>query len=1122
MGILFTRRGFVYSCLTTLLLLPAAGYSARPDFAQKPLFIGSSVSPNLMFMLDDSGSMAREYMPDDIGNHHWTQTNELWYYSNEVNKVYYNPDVDYLPPYKKDGTGRYPNSSFTDAPRDGYSSNSPKEDLTLSYRTPLVNFTNPAFYTQFNSTPVCDSNPKNDACYTVVFLTLGSDEEKQNFANWYSFYNTRIKAARAGISEAFYDLPPNFRLGWGRINYDGGSTNNIDGASGVRGVQEGVREYTSARREDFLDWLYDAPASGGTPLRRALEGAGKYYEGSARAWSDNPGTNVSSTNPTRECRLSYTILMSDGYYGGSNPSGNVYKADDNSGPNINGPDGKTYQYVAKDPFKDNRNSYTLADVAMYYWNRDLQTGIDNYVPTSDKNPAFWQHMVSYTVGLGVSGTVDPVSAFNAIASESAINWWGGSNNEDKINDMLHAAVNGRGGFFSASDSNTFATELKKTVDLIVAEAGSSTAVEFDVSSFQQGGLIFSAQFDPNGWTGDIKAAKLGGTDSPVVPNFDDAIAAGDGWSAKQLLDSRDLTTSPRTILTMANNVGTTFQWANLSTPAKNDLKYGGATNAVAQQRLGFIRGDRSLEDGVNFRKRTSRLGSIVNSSPEFVGAPRAVWPDAAPFGTDSKRFSDFVTAKKSRTPVVYSGSNDGMVHGFNALDSGGNEVLAYIPEFVYSTDQNAGLHFLADPDYQHRFYVDLEMRQQDIFTKGKQANGALTLDPDWRTIIVGGGRAGAKGIFALDVTSPANFSDANAQSIALWEFSEADDSRLGYVTQAPIISKARWGTTDVRWTAFLSNGYNADTASSGFFMLDIEGGMDGSWDAGDVRYIEFETGGDGLSPLTALDTTGDYITDRIYAGDLDGNVWVASVDAAGAWGATYKTGSTPVPLFSAASGQAITAAPVVAANKEMPRAGNEPNLLVYFGTGQYFETADVTDTSTQSVYGIWDRGGAGIVLANLVQRTLTEGTLTVEGVTNNVRYSNGDAIDFSSVKGWYANFPTAGERAVVSPQLRGDYVYLNSIIPDQNPCTGGGSGWIMAFGLDGKTPTDKAFLDFSTSVSGYQTDGLTNQSTILGNYRFTSGGGGGGGAGTVDIKEIPPMSGAAPGAGRRGWHELVE
>ncbi|RBW48202.1 PilC/PilY family type IV pilus protein [Marinobacter sp. F3R11] len=1109
---------------TALLVLPTAGYSARPDFAQEPLFIGSAVAPNLMFILDDSGSMAWQYMPDDIsgynginshgGDQDGSDARYPYYYSSEVNKIWYNPDVTYNPPLKGDGTGFLPDSSYTAAPTNGYNSSSGTRNLTNRFSIRTYDVEGGGFYWQFNSSSSCDANPRQNSCYTYVSVNGLSESEKTNFANWYSYYNTRVKAARAGISTAFYDLPENFRLGWGRINY---GSHTIDGASSVRAVQQGVREYTTDRREDFFDWLYDAPSSGGTPLRRALEGAGKYFEKSERAWADDPGQSVSSTNPVRECRLSYTILMSDGYYNGSNPDGSTFSADDNDGNQINNSQGDSFKYLADDPFEDGRSS-TLADVAMYYWKRDLRTDINNYVPTSEKNPAFWQHMSTYTVGLGVEGSVDPVAAFNAIETGTYIDWWGGSSNEDKVNDMIHAAVNGRGGFFSAADPETFATELAGTVGDIVAEAGSSTAVEFDVSSFQEGALIFASQFDPNGWTGDLKAAELGGTEeNPVVPDMNDAIAAGDGWSARTILDDRDLSTNDRVIVTYGNGA-TGFRWDNLSASQKNDLRYGSVGDTVAEQRLDYIRGDTSLDGTTGWRKRGSRLGSIVNSSPEYVAAPRGIWPDASPFGTTSKRFSDYVEDNESRAPVVYSGSNDGMLHGFSGTASGGNEVLAYIPGFVYnSTANNAGLHFLTDPSYQHRYYVDLEIRQQDIFTKGKEIDGSLTTDEDWRSIIVGGGRAGAKGIFALDVTDPSGFSEANAKKIVLWEFTGTDDSRMGYVTQAPIIGVTKWGT-DTRWTAFVSNGYNSDTASTGFFMLDIEGGMDGTWDAADVRYVEFEGGGDGLSPLLALDTTGDYLVDRVYAGDLDGNLWAASLSSTGTWASTYQSGGSPEPVFTAGSDQPITAAPVAAANSTTSRAGNLPNLMIYFGTGQYLEANDVTSNDTQSVYGIWDRGSSGLTRSSLESRSITQGTLEVSGVTTDVRYSTGDAMDFTTATGWYVDLPTSGERAVVSPQVRGEFLYLNTTIPDQNPCLGGGSGWLMAFGLDGRTPESRAFLKFGDKVAGYRSSGLPNQSTILGNFRFTPGSDD---DDAVDVVEIPPLSGSVANAGRRGWNELV-
>lgn len=1107
---------------------------ADVELAQKPLFVGHGAAPNLLFILDDSGSMAWRYMPDDIRNdggvsrtcvggigalclfgewqYYGQDVQKRWFYSSHVNKVYFDPSVTYRPPLMANGT-RKPNSSYTAAWTNGYSSNSGTRNLTTNFDFG-TSFDSGGFYYQFKpSVSGCEDNPKQNKCYDYVSVNSATDEVKQNFANWYSYYRTRLMASKAGIGEAFSSLPAEFRLGWGAINSE---DNDVDDVEGVDAVTQGVRGYDSAHRTDFYNWLYGKDASGGTPLLKALNGAGTYYETSLRAWVDNPDNehNISS-NPARQCRQAYTILMTDGYYTDSLDNGHVAnRADDVEGEGIVNPKGTNYQYEPANPFTDGRTSTTLADVAMYYWKRDLwdDDTMANFVPTTDRNPAYWQHMVTYGVGLGVTGSVDPETAFSATSANTQIDWWGGTNDQNKLNDLLHAAVNSRGGFFSAADPTEFAEELVDMIGDLAAEAGTATGVEFNVSSFQEGGLIFAAEFDPNSWIGDLKAVSLGELEdgeSPGVPNFNtDSV-----WSAADKLDERDLGTDARTIITYADGAGAGFLWANLSNDQKADLKYGSVSDDVAQQRLNYIRGDRSQEGQDGFRRRASRLGAIINSSPEYVGSPKTMWPDTEPFGGPDSRYSSFVSSNSGRTPVVYVGASDGMLHGFKATTDGGEELLAYIPSFVYSSAEGQGLHYLVQPNYQHRYYVDLPLRQQDIYTKGRAADGGITADKSWRSVLVGGGRAGAKGIFALDVTNPGDFTEANAKKLVLWEFSAANDNRLGYNLEPPVVALANWGAGDVRWTVFVANGYNSTTASTGFFMLDLEAGLNG-WDEGDYRYVEFSTTGGGLSPLTVLDTDGDYVADRIYAGDLSGNLWVAE-ETGGSWASAYSSDVTPQALFVGT--QPITSAPAVAANKSEPRAGNEPNLMVFFGTGQYLEADDVDSDTTQSIYGIWDRGAGGLVKNNLAQRTMETGTVEVDGVSQTVRYSTGTAINFASHKGWYVDLPTSRERVIHTAQTRGGFLYINSMIPDQNPCESGGSGWLMAFGLDGRTPAQRPFLRFPVAVVGYQIQGLPNPSTIIGDYRYTPDT-----KRDLHLDQLPPVSGSVAGAGRRGWAELVE
>src|SRR5690606_6864801 len=164
----------------------------------------------------------------------------------------------------------------------------------------------------------------------------------------------------------------------------------------------------------------------------------------------------------------------DGYYTDASRNNDentgVDNADNTAGANITNSAGASFKYSPKNPFKDS-NSNTLADIAMHFWKNDLRPLVGNFVPTSASNPAFWQHMVTYGVGLGVNGTVTPADAFDQISKSNSVDWWGGNDNEDKINDLLHAAVNSRGGFFSASEPQKFSDELTDMVGDIMAVSG---------------------------------------------------------------------------------------------------------------------------------------------------------------------------------------------------------------------------------------------------------------------------------------------------------------------------------------------------------------------------------------------------------------------------------------------------------------------------------------------------------------------------------------------------------------------------------------------------------------------------------------------------------------------------
>jgi type IV pilus assembly protein PilY1 len=75
--------------------LPSGAAAAPTQLANSPISGASSVeiSPNVMFVLDDSGSMAWDFLPD------WAESTDLSRSRNAgFNGVAYNPAITYTPP----------------------------------------------------------------------------------------------------------------------------------------------------------------------------------------------------------------------------------------------------------------------------------------------------------------------------------------------------------------------------------------------------------------------------------------------------------------------------------------------------------------------------------------------------------------------------------------------------------------------------------------------------------------------------------------------------------------------------------------------------------------------------------------------------------------------------------------------------------------------------------------------------------------------------------------------------------------------------------------------------------------------------------------------------------------
>ena len=168
-----------------------------------------------------------------------------------------------------------------------------------------------------------------------------------------------------------------------------------------------------------------------------------------------------------------------------------------------------------------------------------------------------------------------------------------------------------------------------------------------------------------------------------------------------------------------------FQWASLSA-AEQALLYPSDNATMGQNRLNYLRGDRTMEQsqaGGVFRDRDTALGDIVDSAPIYMGKP----PFRYPTSLESVAYSTYVTSKASRTPVVYVGANDGMLHAFNAstntdgtdTTSSGKEMFTFIP-----TAAQPNLYKLTSPNYSRRVLRGRDAVSRRCFLRQRLAHGA--------------------------------------------------------------------------------------------------------------------------------------------------------------------------------------------------------------------------------------------------------------------------------------------------------------------------------------------------------------------------------------------------------------
>lgn len=417
------------------------------------------------------------------------------------------------------------------------------------------------------------------------------------------------------------------------------------------------------------------------------------------------------------------------------------------------------------------------------------------------------------------------------------------------------------------------------------------------------------------------------------------------------------------------------------------------SSETAKKIVDFIKGDNDLannEDHNDIRNRPdgtgpkgTPLGDFGRGGPHFLGAPNnTIW---------KKKISGklALTNKEKKRAYAFAGANDGMLHVFDAVS--GKEIFAYIPNAVF---KNLDKLVLAGKD--HTAFVDGKIATQDI-------NGG-------QTVLVAGMGAGAKGLFAIDVTDPSTFN----KDKVLWEIDEKTDPRIGRIFGKPSIIRVEgdYKGKKNRWVVAVGTGYNNNNTytdkgvqktneKNGILVMDAKTGtvldflaLPGAKGVGELTWIDHQKHnnsttfasyfGDDNQKNASGNDDGDENdslwgeVDRGYVGDLTGNVWVidfaydANKSATTLQSAIIAGGSNdladldhiklpqpknipdkkPAPLFIATdengNRQPITSRITVYAHP------SNRGYMVYFGTGELFDVTAFQPNVRNSMYGIWD------------------------------------------------------------------------------------------------------------------------------------------------------------------------
>ncbi len=862
--------------------------------------------------------------------------------------------------------------------------------------------------------------------------------EMQNFANWFMYYRTVMLTLQGSIGKQL-DTLGNTQVGMTSLEapFIPAPVTDISNPTAL----EVLRGQIYALAPNLGDWRQ--------PIHDRMSQVFDYFK--------QTGTTNGVPAPIQySCQQNFNVLVTAGYLNenGTNAKGfkNYFT---NTNPSLNGlvgdydstPNGNPTSGAGTTPYADGLNKIadTLADWALYIYDQnlrpDLPAGNVQLIPsTHETNPN--PHLDTYVIAPGATPSLSNApSVINPATTDPytvlpSINWpTPAFLDQTTIDDLWHAAVNGRGKFVGGMD---IYGGLQAVLNDIMGRIGSAAAVAVSNANISPGdSFSYASSYNTGNWSGDLQSFPI-----DLLTGIPSAIGK---WlpSSRDQLDAAVLVTG-RKIATHTGTTAIPFRMGNLTATQQKSLNTPGLTDNTTV--LAFLRGDRSNE-GTLYRNRGHVLGDIIDAEPVVVREPLLSYADTG-YGAYKAQY----TTTAPRLKTVFQAANDGMLHAFDA--NLGSELWAYIPGLILNQRDavtgSSKLVNLSSKSYAHEYFVNGTPASGDI-DFGNTSTGVTT--PNWHSILVGGLRKGGRGYYALDVTDPNAVDEAALAAKVMWEFPNASTpasakANMGYSYATPLITK----TVANGWVVIIPSGINNGTnpgdsggdglghlfvldAKTGELLKDISTGVGSTTTPSNLSEIS------GWVDNVAVDNT----VTQVYGTDMLGNVW--RFDVSDKSMANWKSTLLATLVDSVGQSQAITTVPELALING--------KRIVYVGTGQYLSGADIPavpavaglpNTQVQTMYSLIDDmsiPAAGSAVIFPLRTNLTQQLIVAGGTTRTV-----NAVPLATTKGWYVDLTVAGslgERIITAPAIANTTLIFTTNVPNSaDPCSPGGSSWLYS------------------------------------------------------------------------------